>query len=156
MKARLKHFDSINLVIKEKTNTHTEPALDDSLGKSSACWGQLSYVWSDACSQWGKENASKVNILKNIHTLHHTNIHDTGISPSLCSAAISSVSVRLLFRVLVFYLNVQIWLVHWAEVQSLSTFENWFLSWHWSHHSSRQQVFVESNKNKSVEVFLTT
>lgn len=103
-----------------------------------------------------KGKCLKSNILKNIHTLHYTNIHNTGISPSLCSAAISSVSVRLLFRVLAFYLNVQIWLVHWAAVQSLSTFENWFPSWHCSHHSSKQQVFLESNKNKSVEVFLTT
>lgn len=82
--------------------------------------GQLAYVWSEACSQWGNENASKLNMLKNIQTLYHTQIRRNLSKP------LFSCHFLMLFWDLNFNLNIQIWLLHWAVVQSLSIFKTGF------------------------------
>lgn len=82
--------------------------------------GQLAYVWSEACSQWGKENASKLNMLENIQTLCHTQIRRNLSKP------LFSCHFLLLFWDLHCNLDIQIWLLYPAVVQSLSFFETGF------------------------------
>lgn len=51
------------------THTHTEPAADDRLGGSSACWDSCHMYGVKSCSQWGEKKKAKSKYsTKNIHT----------------------------------------------------------------------------------------
>lgn len=80
--------------------THIEPTTDDSQGKAVHV-GTAGICMKQSLFTMRKRKCLKVNILNNVHTIHHTHTHThiyVEIFLSLCSAAISTVSVHLLSK----------------------------------------------------------